>query len=468
MNTVLQRDRKATQRERLLGAMVDVAAEDGYAAACIARVITRAGVSRPTFYDYFNDRDECFLAAIGEAHGRLLGRVRQLVAAQPPQDAATAAVQALVEFAETEPAMARLLFSEAMAAGHRALDARDATVAEIERIIEDALEQVPAATVLPDVPARIMLGASFRLLGCRLRCEQPQLAGLQAELREWLESYGRPMGEHRWRALAAAPLPAAWSTVPDSVLRSPAPPTGRRRGASEAQIVEERRRRVLFALAELASENGYGTVTITEIAERAGIDARAFYRIFEGKQQAFTALAELYFQQMMALTAGAFFTPGEWPQRVLAAKLALAACVEQNPALARACFIEGYAGERAAADRVEHLTRAFTMFLAEGHQYREHETPLPRVALEVIAHANFELVYHQARASAAPQMAGVLGHSIHLCLAPFIGPRAADELIDRELHPSRSAPAGANGSRAHEGHGHRRRPRAGKPSGEPR
>jgi hypothetical protein len=30
-------------------------------------------------------------------------------------------------------------------------------------------------------------------------------------------------------------------------------------------------------------------------------------------------------------------------------------------------------------------------------------------------------------------MAGVVGHSMHLCLAPFIGVAGAEELIEREL-----------------------------------
>jgi AcrR family transcriptional regulator len=189
----------------------------------------------------------------------------------------------------------------------------------------------------------------------------------------------------------------------------------------------------LLALAELASETGYAAVSVEGMTSRAGVEMRTFYRMFAGKQEAFAALAEVYFQHMMALTAGAFFSDRGWPERVLEAKLALAGCVEANPAVARACFIEGHAGECDGGERVLQLTRAFTLFLSEGQHLCEGRSAGSRLGQEAIAHANFELVYRQARASAAPRMGGVVAHSVHLCLAPFIGVAATGELIDREL-----------------------------------
>ncbi|HTA36212.1 MAG TPA: hypothetical protein VK761_05815, partial [Solirubrobacteraceae bacterium] len=103
------------------------------------------------------------------------------------------------------------------------------------------------------------------------------------------------------------------------------------------------------------------------------------------------------------------------------------------PAMTRACFIEGHAGERDGGERVEQLTRAFTLFLADGRRLCDGRSAASRVGQEAIAHANFELVYRQSRTNASPRLAGVVGHSAHLCLAPFIGVAAATSLIDREL-----------------------------------
>jgi AcrR family transcriptional regulator len=66
-----QQRRKQTQRQRLVTGMIEATNRRGYAQANIAAVIAHAGVSRPTFYDYFEDRDACFLASIVEVDEEL-------------------------------------------------------------------------------------------------------------------------------------------------------------------------------------------------------------------------------------------------------------------------------------------------------------------------------------------------------------------------------------------------------------
>ena len=51
------------QRARIVSAMVEVAADVGYLGAAVAPVVARAGISRRTFYELFEGREDCFLAA---------------------------------------------------------------------------------------------------------------------------------------------------------------------------------------------------------------------------------------------------------------------------------------------------------------------------------------------------------------------------------------------------------------------
>jgi AcrR family transcriptional regulator len=57
------------QRSRMLAAAVEAIEEVGYARMTVAQVISRARVSRKTFYDVFTDREDCFLAAFGAQPG---------------------------------------------------------------------------------------------------------------------------------------------------------------------------------------------------------------------------------------------------------------------------------------------------------------------------------------------------------------------------------------------------------------
>ena len=70
----LPRGRKSTQRERLLASMVATVNRGGYGGANVSRIITEAGVSRPTFYEYFSDKDDCFLGALDDIHERLIAQ----------------------------------------------------------------------------------------------------------------------------------------------------------------------------------------------------------------------------------------------------------------------------------------------------------------------------------------------------------------------------------------------------------
>src|ERR1700730_5466452 len=103
INTALQKRRTSTQRERLLGGMITAANRDGYAGANVSEVIGEAGVSRPTFYEYFADKDACFLGALADVQGRLLIQIHEWVQQQPPEAALQATVEALIAFASSEP-----------------------------------------------------------------------------------------------------------------------------------------------------------------------------------------------------------------------------------------------------------------------------------------------------------------------------------------------------------------------------
>ena len=55
------------QRRRLLLAIGEMVAEEGLESASVGRVCKRAGVSRRTFYELFEDREACLLAAFDQA-----------------------------------------------------------------------------------------------------------------------------------------------------------------------------------------------------------------------------------------------------------------------------------------------------------------------------------------------------------------------------------------------------------------
>ncbi len=432
VNTPRQTPRKRSQRKRLLTGVVTVANRDGYARANVSAVIKEAGVSRPTFYEYFTDKDDCFLTALAEAHERLLAGVRQSIDSQEPAHAIGAAIEALLQFAIAEAASARLVMSESMAAGGRALDERDRGISAIEQMIEESHDQLDVRAAVPDVSPRMAVGGVYRLLASRLRRGEPRLAALTEDLIQWISSYARPIAEHRWRQLRATPAPAPSPFVAQTPMQAPTALGPGRPRLSEEQVAANHRQRILYAAARLAEKKGYTGTTISEITKLAGVDGRAFYSLFADKQDAFMTVHELGFQEIMAVTAGAFFSAAQWPQRSWEAGRAFTQFLERNPTVAHVGFVEAFAVGPGAIQRVEDSHVAFAMFLQEGYQLPPTAPP-SRLALEAIITTIFEIVYHQARATPRPQLAGLLAHLSYLWIAPFTGAADANEFIDRQL-----------------------------------
>ncbi len=433
INTPLQNRRKATQRQRLLAGMISAANRDGYAGANVSAVIAEAGVSRPTFYDYFEDRDDCFVATILEVHRQLLGEVRGAVEREPPQRALAAAISTTLAFAGSRPAEARFLIKEALAGGPSALDARDRGIAETAGVVEQASKRAPASAAIPDVPVAAVLGAIHRVLASRLRRGERVLGGLERDLLAWIESYEQPAGEQRWRKLKALPAPERSPYLPPTTLRAPPSLGPGRPRLSEEEVSENHRQRIMFATSQVVQERGYAAATVSEITRLAGVDGRAFYRLFADKQEAFSAIHELGFQYLMAATAGAFFAGKSWPERIWEAFRATTQSVDDTPTFAHVAFVEAYATGPRGIQRVEDSHIAFTIFLQEGYRHQGEGDQAPSsVALEATITTIFEIVYLQTRASAKPKTAGLLAHLVHMCLAPFLGAAATNEYIDTQ------------------------------------
>jgi AcrR family transcriptional regulator len=411
--------------------MIAAVNRDGYANATESAVIADAGVPHATFRQHFSDCDDCFRAAVEDVALEMSALVRASIEARPASEAAFATVEALVAFASAEPARARFAMSEALAGGSRARDARDAGIAAIAEVIEQALASAPQEIVAPDIEHRVLIGGVYRLIAPRLRRGEPAISRLADVLERWLSSYARPLDEHRWRTLRPAPRGEPSPHVPDAPIQrmSNVMAPGQPR-ISEEEALEHDRLRILYAAARTAERKGYVATTVSDITTFAGVEDAVFYRLFADKQDAFLAVHELGYAQLMDLTSKAFFSGSTWPLRSWEAGRALTQVLEDNPLVAHIGFVEAYAVGPAAIQRVEDSHIAFTFFLHEGLVFRPQRNPPSGLAMEAIVTGIFEIIYLQSRDHGTPEVAAMLPHIAHLWLAPFVGNRESDEFID--------------------------------------
>ncbi len=133
------------QRARLLAATVRSVAEVGYAQLSITLLVTRAGVSRGTFYQLFRDREDVFLGAFEDSVARIAAAVEGACdGAGPWQERVRAGLEALLEALDEEPALARLCVVDAQQAGPRVLSARAEILDGLTRIVEEGREGAQA------------------------------------------------------------------------------------------------------------------------------------------------------------------------------------------------------------------------------------------------------------------------------------------------------------------------------------
>jgi AcrR family transcriptional regulator len=440
VNTRRQKGRKSTQRERMLAGMVAAANRGGYVGATVSEVIAQAGVSRPTFYDYFADRDECFVACAEDVRSQLLGEVRGAVQGGAPEDALAGAIEGLVAFAVAEPAQARFLTSEVLAGTAAALDVRDKGVAEIAQLIDRVSGRASAERPMPDLPVAVAIGAIQRLLGSRLRRGERALGTTLEDLLGWSQSYARPARASRWHTLTTTGAIAPSPFLPTTPAHAPARLGRGRPRLPEEQVAENHRGRIMFATAQTIAERGYAAATIAEITKLAGVDGRAFYRLFNDKQEVFDAIYEQGLQYTMARVARAYFAGESWPERMWEALRVITQSAQSNPAGTNLGLIAAYAVSPAAAQRAEDARATFTVFLQEGYRYEQHDGQPSAVALEAIAASVFELVYRRARERASRDTARLLPHLAHLCLTPFMGVEDAELFIEEKLSDGQRKP----------------------------
>ena len=151
------------QRSRMLAAAVEAVEEVGYARMTVAQVISRARVSRKTFYDVFADREDCFLAAFEQALSQARVIAQEAYERESSwRDGVRAALARLLVFMDEEPGLAKLCIVEALGAGERVLDRRAKVLDELAEVIDRGRGASNAMREPPEVTAEGVVGRDLR------------------------------------------------------------------------------------------------------------------------------------------------------------------------------------------------------------------------------------------------------------------------------------------------------------------
>lgn len=333
--------------------------------------------------------------------------------------------------ADAEPATARAVLIESLAAGPAVRAEHERSLDSIEAALDSHLSASGGPQI--EIPARLLLGGVANVIAIRVfRGEAGRLADLLDDLLAWIDAYALPGGRRRltaddWAAMGRGLGRVLPESLGDKALGCRLP---RGRGSlSPAIVTSEQRERILAAIARLSREKGYAAMTVADVIAMAGVTREAFYELFRGRQDAFLATQAYGMERSVALTAGSFFGEEMWPDRVWnGAETSLAYIAGQRD-LVFVDLVESYAAGQAAIRRSFENRMAYTLFLEEGYRQRPEAEGLPRISSEAIN----ELIRLQVVRGGIERMGELLPQVAYLTLAPFIGPAEALGTIEEKV-----------------------------------
>lgn len=175
-----------SERERLLEAMVKMAAAKGYEATTVADVVEFAGVTQDTFDEMFASKEVCFLEAYDAVFDVLVAHVTaafEAAAAEPWPEQIAAGLGALVDLLAMEADIARLAMVEVTAAGDDARERYRAMLTRFTPFLEKGRTYSGQGEELPADTARFAIGGATSMIFDEVRAGRgPELKRILPDL----------------------------------------------------------------------------------------------------------------------------------------------------------------------------------------------------------------------------------------------------------------------------------------------
>jgi AcrR family transcriptional regulator len=171
-----------SQRERLLAAVVRVTAANSYESTSIADILEEAGVGRETFYELFENKKECLLAARSILVDDLDATISEAYEKPGPwPERVRKALAAMLEWFAADPAAARVVCIELAAVGVASRGLFRADFTRFTNLMDDGLDD-GSVSGLPQVTGLAVGAAVARVYEEVVRDRTVQLPRLLPEL----------------------------------------------------------------------------------------------------------------------------------------------------------------------------------------------------------------------------------------------------------------------------------------------
>ncbi len=442
------RERAASpERERIVEALIEIAAERGYAETTIELILERAGLDRPAFDRHFRGKYDCFLSAWQEMNE---GCMREMLEAFNSQeewpDRLRAVACEIVENLRNDPGRASFAV-EVLSAGDAARARRDMTMRVIASLIDAGRNEMDDPESVPHTTAEALAGSAYGQVYAKvvrgeadeLPALVPQLMsaavmpylGVEAGLAELARGFDPPARYRRDVAKKSSSGKSGGTNVPaeDYPPELARLPPGRH-GLPREFVVHNQRERLIAGLAEAIAENGYSGTTIAHITRHAAVSRRTFYEHFSSKDECFVAAYDTVMAELRQRVSAAFEGAGDWPHAVKAGIGAMLEFLAAEPSLARLCMVEALVAGPVVVERYDAAIQSFVPYFQSGREGRPPEVlaRLSPTTEEALVGGMVSLISRRIIAGKAEELEELLPDLVEFTLTPYVGSAEAAKL----------------------------------------
>lgn len=402
--------------------MVEAVARHGYAGTTLRELVALAGVSKSTFYDHFESKQDCFLTTFDEIVAQLSVRVGDAYRSGGDfRERLVRGLAAFMDLAVEEPAAASLAAVESLTLGAAGVEHRDRASHAFEALIQQSFDHSSAERQVSPLTVRAIVAGIRGVAYRRLRSgRHRELPGLVEDLADWALRHQEPDSEVTLCAVAAAERPTEATIVdPDGGDGLPGweePPDSQ---TSRKTLTQ--RERIIRGAARVVVENGYAALSIPAISGAAGVSNQTFYEHFSSKRDAFLAAFEILGQEALVAGATAFAREGDRPEAIGAGLRALLEHIAGNELFAQLAFFELPTAGPVALDQADATLDSFVAFLKPGIAPSAIGGPLPAAIMEAIPTGIWAAIQHEIARGRAAGLPEVAPEITRMVLASFPG-----------------------------------------------
>lgn len=417
----------AHQRERIHGAMLEIAAEQGYGAVTVRALTQLAGVSTHTFYEHFDGKERCFLSTCELVVRRA---ARRVFAAQKRgrqwDEQVWLTFSAMTREVACESKGARLALVDAFEVGPAGIERVRRAGALLEVMAAQGFDSAPDGVAVPPLIVKGIVAGLARVACARLLAgRESELPALTPELMDWALCFRSES------ASALGPPDPQPATQPSGAGVG----ADGEAGGPNRQGLEDERALILTATTRLAADEGYQQLSVLGIRTAAGVSRKSVDRHFEDVTDCFLAALELLIRRAVAYAVRQGATADSWPAGLHRALVAFCRYIARDPAFARLGFVEVFAPGTPGVEFRRRLIAAVADRLRRSAPARQRPSEL---AAEASVGAALGILHHYivtGRAGRLPRAAPTLSFML---LAPAIGAPAAAAAIraEREWTPA--------------------------------